>query len=212
MKNNISQILKILAIDYPDAKTALIHKNALEMLIATILSAQCTDERVNIVTKSLFKKYKTPEDYANVNIKELEQDIRSTGFYKNKANNIKNCCKMIIETYNGKVPDTLDSLIKLPGVGRKTANVVLGAVFNKVEGIVVDTHVRRLSYRLGLTKNKNPEKIEQDLIKIIPKKDWIFISNSLILHGRKVCNARLPLCSICHLNKICLRNGVLKSK
>ncbi len=212
MKNNLPQILRILAIDYPDAKTALSHKNALEMLIATILSAQCTDKRVNIVTQSLFKKYKTPKDYANVDIKELEQDVRSTGFYKNKAKNIKNCCKMILQVYNGKVPDNLEDLIKLPGVGRKTANVVLGAVFNKIEGIVVDTHVRRLSYRLGLTKNKNPEKIEQDLIKIIPKKEWIFISNSLIWHGRKVCNARLPLCSICNLNKICPRNGVLKSR
>lgn len=212
MKNSINEILRILKKNYPDSKTALSHKNALDMLISTILSAQCTDERVNKVTKELFKKYKEAEHYADANIKELEQDIRSTGFYKNKAKNIKNCCKMLLANYNGKVPNTIEELIKLPGVGRKTANVVLGAIFNKAEGIVVDTHVRRVSFRLGLTKNKNPDKIEQDLIKLIPKKDWIFISNSLMWHGRKICNSRSPLCSKCFLNKICPRNGVVKSK
>lgn len=203
MLKNEEQILKILKKDYPNSKTALIHKNALEMLISTILSAQCTDERVNKVTKSLFKKYKQPEDYIKVDIKELENDVRSTGFYKNKAKNIKNCCKMILKDYNGKVPDSMEKLVKLPGVGRKTANVVLGAVFNKVEGVVVDTHVKRVAYRLGLTKNKDPNKIEKDLIQLIQKKDWIFISNALIWHGRKICNARKAKCGICHLNKIC---------
>ncbi|MBI2671104.1 endonuclease III [Candidatus Woesearchaeota archaeon] len=207
-----NDILRIIHKDYRNAATALHNKNALEMLIATILSAQCTDERVNQVTKNLFKKYKTTKDYANANIKMFEQEIKSTGFYKNKAKNIINCCKVLVEKHDGKIPSSLEELIKLPGVGRKTANVILGAVFNKAEGIVVDTHVKRVSFRLGLTKNKNPEKIEQDLMHEISKEEWIFFSNALIWHGRKVCNARKPLCSKCHLNKICPRNGVIKSQ
>lgn len=204
----IKIILKTLHENYPEARTSLSHRNSLEMLIATILSAQCTDSMVNLVTEQLFKKYRTARDFANADINKLQQEIRSTGFYKNKAKNIINCCKILLERYHGKVPDSIGELISLPGVGRKTANVVLGEVFDKSEGLVVDTHVKRLSYRMGLTKSKNPEKIEMDLMKIIPKKDWIFFSHALIWHGRRICNARKPLCSSCTLNGICPRLGV----
>ncbi len=178
------------------------------MLVATILSAQCTDARVNLVTPPLFKKYRSAKDFAEVDIRELEKDIKSTGFYRNKARSIQGAARGILEKFQGKVPDTLDELIQLPGVGRKTANVVLGVIFGKAEGVVVDTHVTRLSYRLGLTRHKDAKKIEQDLIKIVPKKDWIDFSHLLILHGRAICKARRPLCEQCALNLLWPKKGV----
>ena len=213
MKNNSAEISKILKKEYPEAKTSLIFVNPLEMLISTILSAQCTDYRVNIVTKSLFKKYKKASDYSNADIKELFKDIHSINYYKTKAKNIKKCCLILVNKHNSTVPNTLDELIKLPGVGRKTANVILGEAFHKIEGFVVDTHVSRVSYRLGLTKHhKKPEKIEQDLMKLFPKKDWLFLSNAMIYHGRNICNARLPLCGSCKLSKLCSKKGVKNSR
>ena len=199
----VNQIIKILKKEYPKAKIALEFSNPLEILVATILSAQCTDERVNKVTKSLFKKYKTVQDYANADLKKFEQEIKSTGFYHNKAKNIISSAKMIIEKFNGKVPDKMEDLLTLPGVARKTANIVLGNAYGIVEGIAVDTHVRRLSQRLGFTKNDDPLKIEQDLMKIIPKSNWFIISYLLIEHGRKICDARKPKCSVCVISDLC---------
>lgn len=199
-------IIKRLKRIYPDAAIALHYKNPLELLVATILSAQCTDERVNIVTKNLFKKYKTAKDYADANQAEFEQEIRSTGFFKAKTRNIINCCKQLVEKHNGNVPNSMEELRKLPGVGRKTANVVLAGAFRKIEGIVVDTHVKRLAVRLGFSKDNNPWKIEQDMMQIIPKKDWIIISNLLIFHGRKICKARKPNCPDCKINDLCQFN------
>ncbi len=207
---DIKKIIDILQREYPQAKIALNFSNPLEILVATILSAQCTDERVNKVTAELFKKYKTVDDYANADIKKFEQEIRSTGFYKMKAKNIINAAKIIKEKFNGKVPDTMQDLISLPGVARKTANVVLGNAYGKVEGIVVDTHVRRLSNRIGLTKNTDPNKIEQDLMKIVPKDKWFIFPYLLIDHGRKICSARKPLCDKCVINKYCKKVGVKK--
>ncbi len=202
-KEKILGIIKLLKGEYPEARIALKFKNPLELLVATMLSAQCTDERVNIVTKDLFKKYKTAEDYANADLKEFEQDIKSTGFYKNKAKNIKNTCRILIEKYNSKVPRTMDEMLSLPGVARKTANIVLSNAYGIVEGIAVDTHVRRLSFLLGLTKEKDPVKIERDLMEIVPKKHWIDFPLMLILHGRKICIARRPRCEECILNRLC---------
>ena len=202
-KEIIKQIIQILEKEYPEAKTSLHYHNALEILVATILSAQCTDKRVNIVTKSLFKKYQTAQDYANAEITELEQDIRSTGFYRNKAKNIKKSSWMIVEKYDGKVPNTMEELIKLPGVARKTANIVLSNAYGKNVGIAVDTHVGRISKRLGLTQNKNPDKIERDLMQIVPKEYWKRLTNLIIFHGRKVCTARKAKCNICILNQLC---------
>ncbi len=196
-------IINLLRLEFPEPKTALEHKTAHQLLVSTILSAQCTDKRVNIVTKELFKKYKTAKDFANAKQTELEKDIKSTGFYRNKAKNIIKCSKQIIEEFDGKVPDKMDDLIKLAGVGRKTANVVLGNWFGKDEGIVVDTHVTRVSNRLGLTKSENAEIIERDLIKIVPKKDWKDFSHLLIAHGRKTCIARKPRCGDCVLRCLC---------
>jgi len=195
--------IRLLEKEHSDAEIALTFKNPLELLISTILSAQCTDKRVNIVTKTLFKKYKTLEDYAKADIKELEQDIRSTGFYHNKARHIKKCCQMLIEKFGSQVPRTMEELLELPGVARKTANIVLSNVFGIVEGIAVDTHVRRLSERLGLTQNKNQDKIEQDLMKIVPKEMWMRFSDLLVFHGRRICMAKKPKCGECVLNKIC---------
>lgn len=197
------KIIEILDKEYPEAATALHFSSPLEILVATILSAQCTDKRVNIVTKSLFKKYKTAQDYANADLAELEQDIRSTGFYRNKAKNVKNSGKLLVEKFDSKVPDTMEKLLELPGVARKTANIVLSNAYGVIVGIAVDTHVRRLSQRLGLSENKNPDKIEQDLMEVVPKKDWKRINNLLISHGRAVCTARKPKCGICVLNDIC---------
>lgn len=206
-KDQANKIYPQLRKEYPDADCALIHKNALQLLIATILSAQCTDERVNIVTKDLFKKYKNVKAFAESNLEELEQDVRSTGFYRNKAKSIKNACISIIENYKGKVPDSMNELLTLPGVARKTANVVLGNVFAINVGVVVDTHVKRLSNRMGFTKQSDPNKIEQDLMKLIPQDEWTVFSHRMIHHGRKVCNARKPKCSECLLEQDCPSAG-----
>ena len=175
----------------------------MDILVATILSAQCTDERVNRVTVSLFRKYRTPADYAKADVGEFESEIRSTGFFHSKAKNIIGAAKMILDEYGGKVPDTMDELTELPGVARKTANIVLGNAYGKVEGIAVDTHVRRVSYRLGMTDSDKPEIIEQDLMGSVSRKDWFRMSNMLIKHGRKICIARKPLCGNCFLNDLC---------
>jgi endonuclease-3 len=201
----IKEIISRLKKRYPNAKTALNFSNPLEMLVATILSAQCRDALVNIVTEKLFKKYRSVSDYAQVQPKELEQDIIQIGFYSNKAKHIINAAKLILQKHNGKVPSEMNLLLELPGVGRKTANVVLGNSFGIVEGIVVDTHVLRISYLLGLTKNKNPERVEQDLMAIIPRAEWFHFSHLLQAHGRTICIARRPQHSICPLDDICPR-------
>lgn len=200
---SISEIIKRLKKHYPQAKIILKYSNPWELLVATVLSAQCTDLTVNKVTERLFRKYKNIKDYANARLIEFEQDIKSTGFFRNKAKNIIESAKRILKDYKGKVPDTMKELINLPGVARKTANVILYNAFIKKEGIAVDTHVIRLSQRLGLTKNKDPKKIEKDLMKIAPKKQWGLITYLLIDHGRAVCNAKKPLCNQCVLNDIC---------
>ena len=195
--------LAILKKMYPDAKPSLNYCNPLELLIATILSAQSTDVQINKVTEKLFKKYSTVKDYANADLTELENDIYSTGFYKNKAKNIKSAAKLILDHYNGKVPETMEELITLPGVGRKTANIVLARAFGVIEGIAVDTHVKRVSRRLNFTKNSDPKKIEADLISLAPKEELDSISMILIYHGRKICKARKPKCEICILKDLC---------
>lgn len=202
-RGRINRILNILSVAYPDAKVALHFANPLEMLVSTILSAQCTDERVNLVTKDLFKKYKTPEDYANSDLKDLESQIRSTGFYRVKAKNIRNACQMIIEKFDSKVPRTMNELTSLPGIGRKTANIILSNSYGVIEGIAVDTHVARVSKRLGLTDAKEPDKIEQDLMKLIKKELWLPFTYQIIDHGRQMCKARKPFCKQCLLNKLC---------
>jgi endonuclease-3 len=198
-----AEIIHLLERTHPDATIALRYSNPLELLISTILSAQATDEQINKITPNLFKKYKTPEDYANADIEELQQDIRSSGFYRNKARNIKNCCKMLVEKYDSKVPRTMEELVELPGVARKTANIVLTNAYGVVKGIAVDTHVRRLAQRLGLSDTDDPVKIELNLMRILPKENWERISDLLIFHGRRVCFARKPNCAGCVLNKIC---------
>jgi len=199
----VLKIIELLEKEYPKAKTALHYTSPLEILVATILSAQCTDKRVNVVTKSLFKKYKTAEDYANADLGELEEAVRSTGFYRNKAKNIKRSGRMLVEKFDSQVPRTMNELLELPGVARKTANIVVSNAYGVIEGIAVDTHVRRLSKRLGLTENKNPNKIEKDLMEIVPKSHWKRITDLLIFHGRNVCMARKPKCSLCSLNQLC---------
>jgi len=198
-----SKIIRLLKKEHPDAKIALKYSNPLELLIATMLSAQCTDERVNKVTGNLFKKYWSAQDYAEAELEELESDIRPTGFYRNKAKNLKKSCRMIVEEFNSKVPGNMNDLLKLPRVARKTANMVLSNAYGLVEGIAVDTHVKRLAQRLGLTENKTAEKIERDLMKAIPRREWFPITYLLIDHGRKICTAKKPKCQICVLNKIC---------
>lgn len=207
-ETQVQAILAGLKRDYPDVECALEHKNPLQLLIATILSAQCTDERVNQVTKVLFKKYPTAKAYAESKSEELEAIIRSTGFFRAKAANIRACCRDLCEKHAGDVPRDLKSLVNLAGVGRKTANVVLGTAFGIPSGVVVDTHVQRLSQRLGLTKNKDPKKIEMDLMAILPDCEWIDFSHRLIWHGRKVCQARKPKCDDCGLVEFCPRKGV----
>src|SRR5437867_1756439 len=202
-KERTEKIIKLLKRAYPDARCALNHSNAFELLVATILSAQCTDERVNIVTADLFRKYRGPRDYLKVPQSQLERDIHSTGFFRNKSKNIQAACKRIVEEYGGKVPDSMEELLTLPGVARKTANVVLGNAFGIASGIVVDTHVARLSQRLGLTKSETAEKIETDLRELVPKKHWIMFSHWLITHGRRICQARKPKCRECVLAKVC---------
>jgi endonuclease-3 len=207
------EIIRKLKRTYPGAKCSLNHSSPFELLIATILSAQCTDERVNIVTADLFRKYRKPEDYSKVSPRELEKDIQSTGFFRNKTKSIQGTSKMLTDTYGGQVPHTMDELLELPGVARKTANVVLGNAFDIKAGVVVDTHVSRLSHRLALTQEKTAEKIEQDLIKIVPKKDWVIFPHLMIYHGRKVCRARNPACEECQIEKFCpssyLKTGVI---
>ncbi len=199
----VDSILPILKRTYPHAKCSLDHASALELLVATILSAQCTDERVNIVTKTLFRKYRTPADYANVAQEELETDIQSTGFYRNKAKSIRAMARSLIDLHGGVVPDPMEQLVELAGVGRKTANVVLGNAFGKNVGVTVDTHVTRLSNRLGLTKHTDAVKIEQDLIPIVPQQDWTLWSHLLIHHGRAICRAIKPKCAECPLLSHC---------
>lgn len=207
MKNNIKQhikkIVSILEKDYPDSKTALDYETPHQLLVATILSAQCTDKRVNLVTQSLFKKYKNIRDFADASQEEFEQDVHSTGFYRNKAKNIIAASKIIIEKFDGKVPDSMEELITLPGVARKTASVVLSEAFGKQSGIAVDTHVIRLTNLLGLTESKYPKIIEKELMAVTERKDWGLLSNLLVLHGRNICIARRPECEICHLQKLC---------
>jgi endonuclease-3 len=202
-KERTQKVIELLEKQYPNAKTALNYTNPLEILVATMLSAQTTDERVNIVTKSLFNKYKTPEDYANADIKELEQDIHSTGFYHNKARNLQKCCQLLIEKFHSQVPKTMPELLELPGVARKTANIVLYNAYGEIAGIAVDTHVGRLSQRLGLADSDKPEKIEEELMQITPHEKWMKLTNLLIFHGRQICVARKPKCEICVLNQIC---------
>ncbi len=201
--DRIKIILRGLDEAYPKAQCALIHSNPLELLIATILSAQCTDERVNLVTRDLFQKYRAPRDYADAPREALEEAVRSTGFYHNKAKSIQGACRMIVEKFGGAVPDTMEELLLLPGVARKTANVVLGVSFGKAEGIVVDTHVFRVSRRLDLTHSETPERIETDLMHLIPRDRWISFSHQMILHGRQLCKAKKPLCLACPLEKVC---------
>jgi endonuclease III len=199
----VAAILAKLDEAYPEVTCALHHDNPFQLLISTILSAQCTDERVNIVTKSLFPKYPTPKHFAYANPKELEQDIRPTGFFRNKTKSIMGASKKIVEEFGGKVPRTMEELLTLPGVARKTANVVLGTAFGIASGVVVDTHVLRLSERLDLSKNTDPKKVEQDLMKLIPPEKWILFSHQLIWHGRRVCQARKPRCTECNLERLC---------
>jgi len=212
LKKRTQEIVRRLKRAFPDAKCSLNHTNPFELLIATILSAQCTDERVNLVTADLFRKYRGPEDYLKVPARELETDIQSTGFFRNKTKSIQGTAKVLTEKYHGEVPRTMEELLELPGVARKTANVVLGNAFEIKSGVVVDTHVTRLSHRLGLTKEKDAQKIERDLVEIVAKKDWVIFSHLLIYHGRKTCKARTPLCEECVIEKYCpssyLKTGV----
>lgn len=202
-KKRIGEILARLKKAYPDAKCTLNYSNPFELLIATILSAQCTDERVNIVTTSLFQKYKKPEDYLRVAEEELQNDIRTTGFFRNKTKSIRGASQKLLDEFGGKVPQQMDQLLQLPGVARKTANVVMGNAFHQASGVVVDTHVSRVSQRLGLTKQSTPEKIEQDLMKLVPQEDWVKFSHMLIMHGRYICKALKPDCPMCPLNDLC---------
>jgi len=202
-KQRTAKVIELLEKEYPNAKTALNYTNPLEILVATMLSAQTTDQRVNIVTANLFKKYRSPKDYANTSIKELEQEIHSTGFYHNKARNLQKCCQLLVEKFNSQVPKTMDELLELPGVARKTANIVLYNAFGIISGIAVDTHVNRLSQRLGLTENEDSAKIEEDLMQITPKEKWMKLTDLLIFHGRQVCNAKKTKCEACILNKYC---------
>lgn len=197
------EIVRILSETYPDAKVALNFSNALEMLVATILSAQSTDVNVNKVTETLFEKYRTAEDYLRVPEDELKADIKSTGFFNQKATAIREACRRIVEVYDGKVPDTMEDLLTLRGVARKTANIVLGNAYGKVEGIAVDTHVKRVSNRLGFTSQSDPDKIEQDLMRLIPRERWFDFTYVLIDHGRALCIARRPLCEQCPVNHLC---------
>lgn len=201
-KERVKEIISIFNELYPDAQCSLNYKNPLQLLVATQLAAQCTDERVNIVAKTLFAKYKSVEDFANADLHELEQHIKPTGFYHNKARNIINCCKMILESFGGRIPENLDDMLKLPGVGRKTANLVLGDVFG-IPGIVVDTHAKRLAKRIGLTEHEDPTKVEYDLMKIVPREYWILFCHQLVYHGRAICNARNPKCLDCKIKHLC---------
>ena len=201
-KERAKKIFSILQKEIPDARCALEHRNPLELLVATVLSAQCTDKRVNEVTKHLFQKYKTAQEYARTNPNTFEKEIHSTGFYKNKTKSIIACTKKLVETRKGQVPRTMEELVRLPGIGRKTANVILGTAFG-IPGIVVDTHVKRISQRLGLTAHTDPDKIERDLMELIPKKEWTQFSHTIIWHGRQTCVALKPKCPECKVNSLC---------
>jgi endonuclease-3 len=201
-KKRAERVYNTLKIAYPEAHCELFHKNPIELLIATILSAQCTDKRVNEVTACLFKKYKKPEDYINASLSDIEEDIRSTGFFRNKAKNIQEAVRIILEKYNGQVPSDMTNLLELPGVGRKTANVILGNAFG-IPGVVVDTHVSRVSQRVGFSSCKDPAKIEKDLCLLIKEKEWTLLSHIFISHGRTICKARKPLCNTCCIKKDC---------
>lgn len=203
IKEKVLEIIRLLELAHPDAKIALRFSNPLELLVATMLSAQCTDERVNEVTKELFKKYRTAKDYAEADLETLEQDIKSTGFYHNKAKNIKKAARMLVDEFQSMVPRTMEELIRLPGVARKTANIVLSNAYGIIEGIAVDTHVRRVAKRLGLTMNVDADKIEKDLMEIVPKEKWPRFTDLLIFHGRRICIAKKPKCKQCVLNKMC---------
>lgn len=207
-RQRAQEIVRRLAAEYPDARCALCYRNPLELLVATVLSAQCTDARVNLVTRDLFKKYRRAADYAASGPSELERDIRSTGFFRNKAKSIRECCRLLDERHGGEVPDRMEDLVQLPGIGRKTANVILGTALGLATGVVVDTHVRRLSCRMGLTRQRDPEKIEQVLMKLIPQGEWIDFSHRMIHHGRRVCTAPKPACDQCCLNDLCPKIGV----
>lgn len=207
-KKRTAEIITGLKRYYPDAHCALDHSNALELLLATILSAQCTDERVNQVTKTLFRRFRKVEDYASASLADIEEIIRPTGFFRSKAKSLKGTAERILREHGGEVPQELDLLTALPGVGRKTANVVLGNAFGKATGIVVDTHVKRLSFRLGLTAQKSPERVEEDLLELVPQVDWIQFSHWLIFHGRQTCKARKPQCERCVLEGLCPQRGV----
>jgi endonuclease III len=208
LKARTSAIVAQLAKDYGDAECALHHKNAFQLLVATILSAQCTDERVNMVTPALFKQFPTPAAFAAAPLEAIEKAIQSTGFFRNKAKSIKACSQALVDNHKGQVPRTLEEMVELAGVGRKTANVVLGVAFGLPTGVVVDTHVGRLSRRLGLTANDDPVKVEADLMALLPKSEWIAFSHRLIHHGRQICQARKPKCDACHLNPLCPKIGV----
>jgi endonuclease-3 len=207
-KRRAAQIMRRLKTAYPDARCALGYKSPLELLVATILSAQCTDTRVNIVTKDLFQKYPDAASFAVAKLPELERAIQSTGFFRNKAKNIKACCKELVESHGGALPRDIDAMVRLPGVGRKTANVVLGTAFGIPTGVVVDTHVGRLSQRLGLSRHKDPVRIERDLMAQLPRREWVDFSHRMIHHGRQICAARKPKCEICPLSDVCPRIGV----
>ncbi|MFH1269341.1 MAG: endonuclease III [Planctomycetota bacterium] len=207
-ERHAARVVKELRRRYPDAECSLDFRSPLELLVATILSAQCTDERVNLVTRDLFKKYRSAADYARARPSQLEKDIKSTGFYRNKAKSIRGCCQALVEEYDDELPREIEVLVRLPGIGRKTANVVLGTAFGIASGVVVDTHVARLSRRLGLTDEKDAVKIERDLMEKIPKKDWITFSHQMIQHGRRICTARKPECDECPMASFCPRNGV----
>jgi len=202
LKKKVRKVSKKLFETYPEATCSLDYQEPLQLLIATILAAQCTDRRVNIVTKELFQKYEGVEDFANANIEELEQDIKSTGFYRNKAKNIIACCNKLIREHDGKVPDNMEDLTALPGVGRKTANVILSNIYD-IPGVIVDTHCIRLSNRIGLSEQENPVKLEKELMEIIPRKDWAKFSNNLVYHGRAICDARKPKCELCPISRDC---------
>ena len=208
VKKAVGRVLRRLKADYPDVECALMHRSPFQLLVATILSAQCTDQRVNVVTKDLFRKYRKPADFATAPLKDIESAVRSTGFFRNKAKNIKSCSAELVEKHQGRVPQDLEALVELAGVGRKTANVVLGTAFGIPTGVVVDTHVGRLSRRLGLTRQKDPVKVERDLMRMLPKREWIDFSHRMIHHGRQVCAARKPLCEKCSMNKFCPQIGV----
>jgi len=204
----VPQLLKLLADAYPDAVCALQHHSPFQLIVATILSAQCTDERVNMVTPTLFQRYPSPKELAVAKVEDVEAIIRSTGFFHSKAVNLIGMAKAVVEEHGGKIPQDLDELVKLPGVGRKTANVVLGTAFGIATGVVVDTHVKRIAFLLGLTKATQPEKIEQDLMRLLPRDEWVNFSHRLIHHGRKICIARRPKCTICPLLPVCDRVGL----